>query len=59
MEKELEEIKSRLDSLEKQVGKIFDSNRQYYATRDTAKAEALERVIQNMVLILVEKLKDE
>jgi hypothetical protein len=40
-----EDTERRLANLERVIGEVFDANAKYYATRDTAKAEALESLI--------------
>lgn len=53
-----EEIKHRLDHLEKVTGDIFDANAKYYATRDTAVAGELNRLIIQLFRECLEKIAD-
>lgn len=52
------EIENRVEQLEERVNEVWQANAKYYATRDTAKVDALERVIDNIIDKLLEALKD-
>lgn len=48
MSEQLNDILAELASLQKWRNTVFESNRQYYATQDTAKAQVLESLILKM-----------
>lgn len=56
---EIEEMKREIASLQEVAGKVWKANAEYYATRDTAKAEAYKELLLAMHRQTLEKLGGE